>query len=61
MKTVELDNLIVGLLVEDSKDDTGKVGVRVKFLAISGGCGPELTMERSMAVTLRDKLNEYLS
>lgn len=35
--------------------------IRVKFLAIMGGTGPELTMPRTLATNLRDLLNEALS
>lgn len=53
-----LSRMIVDTLVEDSKDEAGKV--RIKFLAVPGGCGPEITIARGLATTLRDKLHEYL-
>lgn len=41
-----LDNLILAVTAQPAEDEQ----IRLKYLAISGGTGPELTMDRKMAL-----------
>lgn len=50
-----LDEMIVGVQVQRVLPNQR---VRVKFLAIAGGCGPELNMPESLARDLYDGLRE---
>jgi hypothetical protein len=57
VQETDLDSMIVD--TEATITTEGKV--RLKFLAIAGGCGPELIMERSMAQTVIEKLTAALA
>ena len=52
---LDLDSMIMDIevnrLVEDEEDK-----IRIKFVAITGGCGPELLLPEAMAEKLKDKL-----
>jgi hypothetical protein len=54
MRTIE-DELITGIIVEPEGER-----VRVKFLAMVGGCGPELKLGGTLPEILRDLLTAYL-
>ena len=50
--------MIVGLLVEKSKENKG--GVRIKFLGLPGDCGPELNLDKSLALALHRFHGQHL-
>ena len=53
---MNLDEMIMGVTVEPS---TKKGHVRVKFVAVSGGVGPELNMPPVLLKQLHDKIWEF--
>lgn len=52
-----LDSMIMDIEVEPSKVQERKI--RVKFYAISGGTGPDLTMSPDLLRKLHRKINEF--
>ena len=52
----KLDSMIMD--VEANKKEDGKI--RLKYLAISGGCGPELSMDEDLAKKTIKVLQEVL-
>jgi hypothetical protein len=50
------DSMILDIDVSQTPD--GKI--RLKYVAIAGGCGPEITMERSLAQETVDALRKVL-
>jgi hypothetical protein len=55
----ELSRMCMGILVEPSQEEQGRV--RVKFLALPGYCGPELNITRDLAESLHELLGKYLT
>jgi hypothetical protein len=55
-----LDGMIMDVEVE-VKQTALEERVKIKFLAIKGGNGPELNLSHLLAETLRDKLNTALA
>ena len=53
-----LDNYCMGVEVGQSAESDK---VRIKFLGLPGHCGPELNVDLSLALDLRDKLIALLS
>ena len=53
----KLDEMILSVTAQP-KDD-GKI--RLKYLAISGGCGPDLTLDRDLAIKTIAALQSALS
>lgn len=52
------DSLILD--VEVGPEDPSDSKIRIKFIAVAGGCGPELVLERGLAITLFERLRAYL-
>jgi hypothetical protein len=54
----EISRMCMGVIVESSQEGPG---VRVKFLALPGYCGPELVIDRGLVGTLHELLGKYLA
>ena len=53
------DSLILD--IEVGPADAFDTRTRIKFVAMAGGCGPEVTMDRALAIRLLGKLRNYLA
>ena len=54
--SVDLDSMILAVTAQPQEGGS----IRLKYLAISGGCGPEITLDRSLALQTIEALEVAL-